>query len=352
MANRQRYMCAPRKPVPPMIRAAIVADRTMGMSVPKIVEVYKIPKSTVYRILDKFDVTGDYMVGKSTGRPRKLDERTDRIILNEVKKDGFVNLKSIQKVLIENGLVKYGHTISLQTIRNRIYASGDFECYMAAQKPLLRHYNRVKRLHWCLQHKHWTVEQWRKVIWTDESPFTLRFNCKRKVLRMKGERYEEKNCAATVKQHDKVMVWGCFAHHSVGDLHWIKKTMDQSIYKQILIHHFRPSAQRLFPDNDFIFQQDNDPKHTAKSVKIYLQNSGLQILTWVTQSPDLNPIENLWARLNWFAKDRKCNDKEGLMQILQEAWNTIPIDLLSSLVDSMPRRILAVIDAEGGLTKY
>ena len=64
-------------------------------------------------------------------------------------------------------------------------------------------------------------------------------------------------------------------------------------YNSILVHHGKPSLQRLFPRGDSIFQQDNDPKHTANINKSYFANGEMTLLDWPSQSPDLNPIENL-----------------------------------------------------------
>jgi hypothetical protein len=85
---------------------------------------------------------------------------------------------------------------------------------------------------------------------------------------------------------------GCFTRHGVGVLHRITEIMDQYVYKQILVY-FNSSHEDRFPDGDFVIQEDNDPKHTARSVKSYFEYKGWKVLDCLAQSPDLNPIEKL-----------------------------------------------------------
>ncbi len=99
-------------------------------------------------------------------------------------------------------------------------------------------------------------------------------------------------------------------------------------------------------------KQDNDPKHTAKKVLKYIQDCDIALLDWPSQSPDLNPIENLWQQLNLETKMRKSNSKNDLLARLQDAWAKIDKDVLEKLVLSMLQRCQAVIDSNGFPTKY
>jgi transposase len=128
--------------------------------------------------------------------------------------------------------------------------------------------------------------------------------------------------------------------------------MDKHVFLDILETVAKPSCEELFPDDDYMFQQDNDPKHTAKIVKRWILKNLNTIDWWPAQSPDLNPIENLWSILDSRLRARTCNTEVELFQILQEGWRELGADLLTKLVESMPRRIEAVLQARGGPTKY
>ena len=155
----------------------------------------------------------------------------------------------------------------------------------------------------------------------------------------------------TVKHQKSINVWGCFSWNGVGDLHRVKGILTGTEYRKILIHHMVPSANRLNPEG-FIFQQDNDPKHTSNVVKKYLQNKKIEVMNWPAQSPDLNPIENLWGQLNRLTQDRNPQNEDELLEIIKHAWHSMSDEYLHNLVESMPGRCKVVNQSKGWPTKY
>lgn len=299
----------------------------------------------VGRVLKKWFEEDSVERTKGSGRKRKTSAADDRAIVREVRKDRFISCADI--VLQE----PFTH-LSISTISRRIRECGEFSSFWAAHKPFISEANRRKRVGWCSARVNWTVDQWRKVLWTDESPFVLRFNRKKRVWRHANERYKVNCMTGSVKHDKKIMVWGCFAAHGVGSLIMVDGIMEQVQFRDILSTYMLPSAENLFGMGEWIYQQDNDPKHTAIMTQNWFIEKACPIMEWPSQSPDLNPIENLWTILDNKCQNRNPQNEAELLEMLQTAWYDLAPEILDKLVCSMPRRCAAVIENDGYPCKY
>jgi len=115
-----------------------------------------------------------------------------------------------------------------------------------------------------------------------------------------------------------------------------------------------PSVSDMFgSDEPYIFQQDGAPCHTAHLCQKWFTSNSVQVLDWPGNSPDLNPIENLWSRIKRAVAAKRPGNKRELIESIIGAWyHIITPEHLEALVDSMPRRCQAVIDARGYPTRY
>ena len=208
-----------------------------------------------------------------------------------------------------------------------------------------------------LAHKDWTVEDWKRVVWSDET----KINCmgshgRQWVWKKAGEGLSDRVVQGARKfGGGSLMVWGCMLWEGVGYACKIDGTMDGELYVKILQDELQESINYYNKTkDDIIFQQDNDSKHTCHKARNWFQDHDFNVMLWPAHSPDLNPIEHLWNHL----KRRLAGYEEeakGMLELwerVQVEWDKIEPEVCQILIESMPRRMEAVIKAKGGYTKY
>lgn len=147
--------------------------------------------------------------------------------------------------------------------------------------------------------------------------------------------------------------WWISTHLGLYVLQWARKSgVYRRNHDKSLQRNIKSSASKLGLRRQFIFQDDNDPKHKAKLVQEFLKNMKINRLEWPAQSPDLNRIEHLWDVVEREIRKFPISNKNQLKTRITEAWGIISENVTNNLVDSMPRRCQAVIAAKGGPTKY
>ncbi|KAF7709014.1 hypothetical protein HF521_018071 [Silurus meridionalis] len=156
----------------------------------------------------------------------------------------------------------------------------------------------------------------------------------------------------TCKFPQSLMIWGCMSGKGMGEMTVITSSINAQVYVEILDTFLIPSIERMFGDGSIIFQDDNASCHRAKSVKTFLQERHIMSMAWPANSPDLNPIENLWWKLKKMVHDKAPTCKADLATAIRQSWRQIDEVYCLSLAESMPQRIQAVIKARGGATKY
>lgn len=156
------------------------------------------------------------------------------------------------------------------------------------------------------------------------------------------------------------MVWGCISSKGVGVIRILDEIMTKEVYLDILKNELTASIKKfgfIDPVNpnkfNYKYYQDNDSKHKSYLCKSRLLYNCSKVIDTPAQSPDINPIENLWVHLKQKVGKRSPTNKNELIKFIKEEWEKIPLEYdILKLIQSMRRCLQSVIDAQGGHTKY
>ena len=289
---------------------------------------------------------------KPPGRPRKTSPRTLNIIRRELDSNPRLTVRQIKEnnpLLLSN--------VSYTAVHNRIHKDLDFSHRTALKKPLVTHRQKRNRIKFANEKQLWSNAKWKKVLWSDESTFTVTGNRAGKVYRRPGsDPCDPKLICGTVKHPDSLMVWGCFSYYGAGKLIVLPKneTMNSEKYLMLLADNLHECFDKCKLKADTgVFQQDGASCHTAKIITEYLDFVGIDyIKPWPGNSPDLNPIENLWAIIKYNLRGRDTSSLPKLEAEIRYIWHNLSKKLLWDLTLSLPIRLREVKERKGHSTKY
>jgi len=265
-----------------------------------------------------------------SGRPWATDDKDEKKI-DSILSSG----KPISTNKIASDLAKKGSNVSVRTIRRRL-AQRKVTYGPAKVKPLMNPQSKIKRLHFAKEN---IDRDWNNVIFTDEVTFST-YSYKRFLWRLPGSKY----VVRSVKHPAKLHGWGCLCSKGFGRLYLFTKNLNADmmteIYKKALIR----SADMWFNEtNEWVLQEDNDPKHRSNKAKNWKLSENVHILDWPSYSPDLNPIENVWGLLKAKIQENPVYDFISLVKRLKSEWKSLSNEYAQKLAESCSRIMQKVI---------
>ena len=252
-----------------------------------------------------------------------------------------------------NTIGSHNRRIHPKNVRNRLREFG-----LRARCPYtglpLNRAHRARRMAWVTARapRRFPMRQWRRVFFTDDRFTLFHADGRRRLYRHCGEQFAD----ACFFKRDRngggsVMVWGGISHGVKSPLIVVPGNLTAVSYRDEILC---PVAVPLVQQHQMTFQHNNACPHVARVCQDFLANNNIVPLDWPPYSPDLSPIEHLWDELDRRVRRRRNtpNTLGQLRTALLEEWENIPMRKINALVNSMQRRIRAVINARGGHTRY
>jgi len=228
------------------IKVAAVELFKAGVSRGNIRKQLKISISTLYVILKAFQknpLNPDLERKKGTGRMKLIDHATLKTMKKLLKDTPTLTAKAIKNK------VPTLQSVAIRRIQEACQKDLGLPSRKMAKKPFINERMKAQRLEFAEQYQHWTVKEWKKVMFCDESHFELMAGDRvGRCRRAKGsDRYDPKFTRKTVKHPAKIMAWGCFSWHGRGGLEFLKKgeMMDGPRYVRLLITSWSCSCTNI-----------------------------------------------------------------------------------------------------------
>ena len=332
-------------------KARIIACYEAGKSINRTAEVLGVKASTCRSFYSK--MMKDYgLPPREKSSNSKISARmglTIKKLLNFYPTRGVRKLTAMLRFELP-GLSWYPHFTTV----HRFMVKNGFLKKKHSVKPPITEINRAKRLEFALK---WIGEEEDKlgvVIWSDETmvrshPFTRRLSS-----------WVAENTPAPIqeKHHSgnySVMFWGCISVMGRGSLTVINGTMDHIQYLKVLREDFLPEATVLINRGIPVkLMHDNAPCHVHRDISTYIRRSEVEFIDWPPYSPDLNPIENVWAWVKYklYSEFPPAESKNQLIDFVFECWETLDDQMCIRYCRDYNKRLSAVVTANGGPTKY
>ena len=297
-------------------------------------------------------------------RKESLENRTGRgrkTVLTRVSK--IVLAKCVQKRhqstrKLARKLTSKGYPASKTTVHNYMTKCLHLKPLKPRCQPKLTEEQKMKRLKFAQERKNWSIQDWRRVLFSDESSFEIFHRPNRQNDRVWAHRSSDVAPTETVKHPLKVMVWAMMSYQGLSELHFVPRgqTVTAEYYVEEVLKKAAtstmqrkkqkgsPTTVKLLPRmSDAIFQQDGAPAHNAARTQKWCRDnlpSFWEKGVWPGNSPDLSPIENLWAIVQGeLDKLEPATSETTLVSNLQKAWCKISAETLDNLVCGMPERM-------------
>lgn len=326
------------------VRLQIVHYWKDGLSQRAITKLVGTTCQTVNRTIQRYRDEGTVDDRPREYRSRLTSEEEDRLIIAAVVDEPFLTANEIRKEL--------GLKVSPKIIRQRLREAG-LMCFSSNMRRVLTTRLKEIRLAFATEHAHWTVEQWRKVVFTNECAMSLKWDPNRRAWRV----VHSWNDSASIQQlatsgHTSINVYATLTHAGLGPLVPITGSATPEKVVNIISNTLVPYLlDGPFRDGDYILQQDTTPAYTSEEVQDYLERLGISGIDWPPQSEDLNPIESVWDVVKKRISRKRVSEPSPnkLWHLIKKEWDILrkTPDFVRGFYTSLPNSMADVVRLKG-----
>ena len=299
---------------------------------------FEISERTVRRYLDKWKRHVPVEEIRGPGQPRALAPRDRSALARLVSETPLASSKELASKIE----TKTGITVTPATIRNTLHSMG-YKSSIPQSVPLMTDRTKERRVAWATEN---AARDWSRVIFSDETTIQLQANITRA-----WHRNESRPTCPRPKFRKKAMFWAAISRDFKTELHVVEGAVTARSYIELLREKFVPWLHRQ-RKGEYVFQQDNAPAHSAKLTAQFFRDENIEVLTWPANSPDLNPIENLWGVLKRNVDKQRPESLDDLILVAKREWKSIPLSTVRACIDSMHRRLAEVVERGGDKVDY
>jgi transposase len=306
----------------------------------KIARKVKTTPKTVKAVLQKYKETGSIKDRPRSGRKRKFTEAEAKKMVKQAKKGKFATQ-------IARESPKKPH---VNTVRNYLNEGG-IKWLKKKKIQRLSERHKIRRVEYSHEMKGYN---WNKVLFSDEKTFYLGASSDYAWQDPKNRISEEKT-----PYPKKLNVWGAIGTHMKAKLYYFETNLNSELYVRILKTRLKEKQLIYAPKcpktlaKKWEFLQDNAKYHkTTEAMETIEDLVGDRNIEHPANSPDLNPMENMWSYLDSKVKEAGPKTISSLKRVLTRAWNDLSWEYVAKSTKSMSRRLQKCIECGGQRLDY
>lgn len=329
-------------------KTLILSKLEEGWSIRATANHYHLDKKTILRVKRRWEENGSIQRQVGSGRRRISTVEQDEALINHLRINPHDSARDAAIVSNFPG--------SSSTVCRRIKYS-ELKNSPVVRKPLITEEQKQSRIIFCLNYVYRPLQFWHNIVFSDEKVFQSSYNGNIRVYRPPLSRFEERYVAPRNRSgRFSVNLWVWICVHGPGVLWRIDGRFNAQTYRELLDNIMLPSVNQMYPGNNFIFQQDNCPVHTAAVIRQWFAENNVELLPFPAHSADLNPVENVWGLIvkKVYKRNFRPQNENELWQVIENVWDELSVqeNLWQNLISSMPNRLNSVLNVNGAITKY